>query len=46
MRLAQLWAGRADIAITDITEIILAQLASWHAALPHDEALPQMQPWL
>ena len=31
---------------TDIIDIILAQLASWHAALPHDEALPRRQPWL
>ena len=31
---------------TDIIDIILAQLASWHAALPHDEALPRPQPWV
>ena len=32
--------------VADVTEIVLAQLASWHAALPHDEALPRPQSWL
>jgi hypothetical protein len=32
--------------VADVTEIVLAQLASWHAALPHDEALPRPQPWV
>jgi hypothetical protein len=41
------WAGMANTAvIADITDIILFQLASWHAALQHDEALPRRQPWL
>jgi hypothetical protein len=48
MRRAQ-W-GDVDLdnasVVADITEIVLAHLASWHAALPHDEALPRRQAWL
>ena len=29
--------------IADITDIILAQLASWHAGLPHDEVVPKLE---
>ena len=40
-------AGMGDFTdFTDIIDIILAQLAAWHAALPHDEALPLLQPWV